>query len=276
MFKLRLLLTISAALTSAGCTHLFFQPSAAIFSDPAAEGLRYETIKFSAADATPLTGIFFPAAGAPLGTIVHFHGNARNMTAHFPYSAWLAKEGFNVFIFDYRGYGASGGKPQLPGLVLDGMAALAQAARLPGAQPGKIIVFGQSLGGAVAAAAVAQYGLTPAAMVLEGVFYSYKGVAAAVLRSRWWSWPLAWLPAAAVTAKYAPSDYIGKIACPKIFIHSLTDRAVPAEQGRKLFNAAGAPKEFWQVPSGHIEAFGQHRAVYGPKLVEFLKTALKS
>lgn len=258
-----------------GCTRLFFQPSQKIFADPASAGIRYEVIKFSSGDGTALTGLFFPPAGKPRATVVHFHGNAQNMTAHFPYSAWLAAEGFNVFIFDYRGYGASGGKAALDGLVLDGKAALLHALKLPGAEPGKIIVFGQSLGGAIAAAAAAESGLTPAAMVLEGTFYSYREAAAAALRRHWPAWPFSWLPRVAVSGRYSPADYILKPACPKVFIHSLKDGVVPFAQGRKLYDAAPAPKEFWSVPAGHLEAFRAYRGVYAPKLLEFLKTALK-
>ncbi len=265
---------IAAAAAFTGCTHLFFQPSGHIYGDPADSGLKYEALKFNSADGTALTGMFFPAAGTPLGTVVHFHGNASNMTAHYPYSAWLSKEGFNVFIFDYRGYGASGGKPTLDGLVEDGIAALEQAKKLPGAEAGKIIILGQSLGGAIAVAAAAESGFKPAALVLEGTFYSYRSIGSAVLRRRWFTWPAAWLPWVAVNGRHSPADYIGKITCPKLFIHSGEDPVVPFSQGRKLYEAAGEPKEFWAVRGGHIDAFYSQRETYGPKLVEFLRKAL--
>lgn len=264
----------AACLLLAGCTHLFFQPSGGVFSDPSADGLKYEAIKFNSGDGTPLTGLFFPASGEPLATVVHFHGNAQNMTAHYPYSAWLAREGYNVFIFDYRGYGASGGKPSLGGLVLDGKAALAQALKLPGAKPDRVIILGQSLGGAIAAAAAGEAGFSPAAMVLEGTFYSYKGVASAALRRHWLTWPALWLPPFAVSGEHSPADNIGRIDCPKVFIHSLKDSRVPFAQGKKLFDAAPEPKEFWTVPAGHIEAFHSYRETYGPRLLEFLRKAL--
>ncbi|OGR43613.1 MAG: hypothetical protein A2X35_09390 [Elusimicrobia bacterium GWA2_61_42] len=258
-----------------GCTHLFFQPSREIFSDPAAAGIKYEVIKFKSGDGTLLTGLFFAPAGVPRGTVVHFHGNAQNMTAHYPYSAWLAKEGFNVFIFDYRGYGASGGKPDLDGLVLDGKAALAHALKLPGARPDRIVIFGQSLGGAISLAAAAGSELKPAAVVLEGTFYSYKSVASAALRRHWLSWPLSWLPWVAVSGRHAAKDSVGSLTCPKLFIHSEKDRTVPFSQGKKLYAAACPPKQFWPVPAGHIEAFYAYRETYGPKLLDFLADALK-
>ncbi len=269
------LLLLALVLPLCGCTHLFFQPTGEVYSTPAAFGYKAEAIKFFSLDGTPLTGLFFAAEGVPKGTVVHFHGNADNMTEFFPYSAWLTRYGYNVFIFDYRGYGASGGKPTLDGLVLDGRAALAHSLKLPGAKAGGIVVFGQSLGGAIAVAAVAESTFTPAAMVLEGTFYSYRGVAAAVMRRGWLTWAFSWLPSLAVSSRHAPKDYIARIACPKVFIHSEKDPTVPFSQGRKLYEAARPPKEFWEVPSGHIEAFGLHRTVFSPRLVRFLDGVLK-
>ncbi len=255
-----------------GCTHLFFQPTRHIHSDPAELGYRYEAIKFESLDGTPLTGMFFPPDREPRATIVHFHGNGQNMTAHYRYSAWLAKEGYNVFIFDYRGYGASGGKATLDGVVMDGKAALEHALKLPGASPDRIIVFGQSLGGAVGVAAAGESGFKPLAMVLEGTFYSYRGVGRQVLLDRWYAWPFAWLPAVAVSGAHPPSESVGRIDCPKIFIHSEKDSIVPYSQGRKLFDAAPEPKFFWKTPSGHIDAFGAHGEHFRPLLKEFLRT----
>ena len=97
--KLRYLLFLLPAFALCGCTHLLFQPGNRVYLDPASAGIKYEVIKFVSGDGTALTGMFFPPAGAVRATVVHFHGNAQNMTAHFPYSAWLAKEGFNVFVF---------------------------------------------------------------------------------------------------------------------------------------------------------------------------------
>lgn len=264
-----LLLLLLAAL--GGCTHLFFQPSTEVFADPATAGLKYEVLKFPSEDGTPLTGLFFPAAGEALATVVDFHGNAQNMTAHFPYSAWLAAEGYNVFIVDYRGYGASGGKASLDGLVMDARASLVHSLKLPGARPDKIVVFGQSLGGAVAIAALAESGFRPAALVVEGTFHSYRGVAAAALRRHWLTWPVSWLPWLAVSGRHSPADFISELTCPKLFLHSENDATVPFSQGKKLYDAAPEPKEFWTVPAGHIEAFGFYRDTFGPRLLAFLK-----
>ncbi|HCC48617.1 MAG TPA: alpha/beta hydrolase [Elusimicrobia bacterium] len=269
------LLFLCAALPLSGCTHLFFKPTRHIHADPAAHQIKFEAIKFNSADGTALTGLFFPPEGAPKGTVVHFHGNGQNMTAHYPYASWLAGAGYNVFVFDYRGYGASGGKPSLQGVVEDGKAALAQALKLPGAEPGKIVIFGQSLGGAIAAAAIGETGFKPAALVVEGTFYSYRQVAAAVMRQHWLTWPFSWLAYLTVSGSHSPSDYIAAIDCPKVFIHAVNDNTVPFAQGKKIYAAASGPKEFWEVPAGHIEAFSAFHRAYAPRLLTFLDESLK-
>lgn len=271
----RRLLLLAALLPLAGCTHLFFKPTRNIYVDPAQQNIKYEVIKFKSADGTDLTGMFFPAAGEPKATVVHFHGNGQNMTAHHYYSAWLAAEGYNVFIFDYRGYGASGGRATLDGVVRDGVAALNHALKLPGADPARIVVLGQSLGGAVAAAAVGESGFKPAAMVIEGSFYSYRQVAAEVMRRHWLTWPFSWLPWLAVSGRHSPSDYVAGIGCPKLFLHAVNDGTVPFAQGKKLYEAAPGPKDFLEVPAGHIEAFGAFRRSFAPRLLAFLDSSLK-
>lgn len=263
-----------STLITSGCTNMFFQPQGSIFADPADYGQRYEVIKFNSADGTELTAMYFRPEGEAKGTVVHFHGNAQNMTAHFPYSFWLASEGFNVFIFDYRGYGASQGTVSVKGAVEDGVAALEHVVKIPGVQADKIAVFGQSLGGALAVAAIPlASGPQPAALALDSTFYSYRGEASAVLRQHWWSWPFSWLPWLTVSDAYSPAKNIGKIHCPKLFFHSENDRIVPLAQGEKLFKAAPEPKRMLFVPAGHTQAFAAFKNIYGPELVGFLNAA---
>ena len=274
MKLLRLLLIAACAMGANGCTHFFFQPGSRIYADPAAAGLRYEVIKFPSADGTELTGMFFASTAPALGTIVHLHGNAQNMTSHFPNSAWLSREGFNVFILDYRGYGASKGRPALDGVIQDAIAALKQVRKIPGVDGDRIAVFGQSLGGAIGISAIAESGLPqPKALVLEGTFYSYKSVASAVMREHWWSWPFSWLPWLVVTGSHSPAKEIAGITCPKLFLYSEKDPVVPFSQGKRLYEAAPGPKELWTPLYGHTDAFAGQRETYGPRLVAFLKSA---
>ncbi|MBP5286937.1 MAG: alpha/beta hydrolase [Elusimicrobiales bacterium] len=261
-----------------GCTHLFFAPTRYAYSNPVDEGYIDEAFTFESKDGTKLTGMFFPSRTAVTkGTVVHFHGNGQNMTSHYRSIAWIAAHGYNVVTFDYRGYGASGGRAgSVPGAVLDSVAALQTALDLPGVNVDKVIVYGQSLGTAMALAAVAESGFEPAAVILEGSFYSYKGEARAVLAKHWITWPFLWLPTVAISDKFAPKDEIKHIKAPKLFIHSVKDTLVPYSQGKKLYKAAPEPKLFWDVPAGHVEAFTFYGNYFSPRLLEYLDKVLKN
>ena len=100
-----------------GCNSLFYYPSQKVFYTPHNFGTTYEDVYFTSKDGTRLNGWFVPAIGHAKGTVIHFHGNAENITNHYTFVQWLPSEGFNLFVFDYRGYGASSGKPDLEGMV---------------------------------------------------------------------------------------------------------------------------------------------------------------
>lgn len=90
-----------------GCVNkYFYYPTAQVYQTPNQIGLPHEVVTFQSADGTKLSGWFIPAVGKPLGTVIHFHGNAQNMTAHFSFVDWLPGSGFNLFVFDYRGHGS--------------------------------------------------------------------------------------------------------------------------------------------------------------------------
>src|SRR5437879_2787088 len=131
-----------------GCTKFFFYPDRKLYGLPDQFGVKYETVRFQSADKTELVGIFLHSSTAPVkGTIIHFHGNAENVSSHFGFSYWLTSFGYQVFIFDYRGYGASQGKPTEHGLVQDGIAAIEYARRRKDVDPKRLVIWGQSLGG---------------------------------------------------------------------------------------------------------------------------------
>src|SRR5688572_11337453 len=117
---------LSLVILLAGCAHdLFYYPDSVMYDTPASAGLRYEPVGFRSRDGTRLSGWFIPAAGeAGKGTVVHFHGNAGNISAHWRLVSWLPPRGYNVFVFDYRGYGASEGRPGPRGVFEDANSAL--------------------------------------------------------------------------------------------------------------------------------------------------------
>ncbi|MFA6093487.1 MAG: alpha/beta hydrolase [Elusimicrobiota bacterium] len=264
-------------LAFAGCTNVFLQPDRADYL-PKSGDMPWERVSFTSRDGTPLAGLWLPAAKVPSkGVIVHFHGNAENMTTHFLYVRWLAEEGWDVLAFDYRGYGASGGEKALRGSVQDGAAALAYARGKAAGKP--LIVFGQSLGGALALASLSvDGGENVRAVVLDSTFSSYRRVAREKLSRLRLTWPLQWpLSLALISDRWAPTKLAARRRpVPLLMLHARGDPVVPYAEGRRLYDRAAGPKEFWDVPGrGHTEAFSRYRAEFRPRLLNFLNDSLK-
>ncbi|HUN82536.1 MAG TPA: alpha/beta hydrolase, partial [Phycisphaerae bacterium] len=106
MFRL---LCLCFLVTMLGCDRVFYYPDRRVHGDPAEHGLKYEDVYFAAPDGVRLHGWFFPATKPATGTVLHIHGNAANVSAHYEFIRWLPAAGYNVLTFDYRGYGQSGG-----------------------------------------------------------------------------------------------------------------------------------------------------------------------
>lgn len=272
------LFSCAAAALLCGCTRYFFYPDSHVYGEPQRLGLAFDTPTFTSLDGTALTGIFFHSAvKPPLGTVVHFHGNGGNITSQWGFSAWLAEDGFNVFIPDYRGFGASEGSPTESGAVQDAVAALRYVRSRPDVDPGKLLVFGQSLGGAVAVAAVALSSAGVRALALESPFSSWRAIARDKLCQFWLTrpltWPLTWL---LVSDRYDPLKMIRRLPrIPILVVHGTADKTVPYKEGLALYRAAREPKEMWSVAGGdHVQAFTLFGREYRPRLVRFFKNAL--
>jgi len=153
-----------------GClNHKFYQPDQIVYETPARYNLAYTDVFFNSRDGTRLHGWFLPAAGNAVGTVIHFHGNYGNLTYYLKQVSWLPSKNFNVFTFDYRGYGRSAGAPSRRGLYEDSISALEYLRSRPEVDRKNIYVFGQSLGGANAVAALAAGGFADIrALALEG------------------------------------------------------------------------------------------------------------
>ncbi len=273
-------LPILAAVLLTGCTGLFFYPTRARYLNPEDLGAIYETVRFPTETGESLGGMFFPARRRPaLGTVVHFHGNAQNISAHFTFAYWLVNHGFNVFVFDYRGYGSSEGKPGVARAIQDGIAAIRYVGGREDVAADRVVVFAQSLGGAIAIAALARTEAPPVkALAVESSFASSSSVAQDKLGRLWPIWPLQWpLSRLLFSTRWHPQRHIAQLPqMPLLFIHGTADRIVPYREGKRLFALAHEPKEFWSVKNGrHTEAFTRHGAVYRTRLAEFFEKALE-
>ncbi|MGJ7565133.1 alpha/beta hydrolase [Variovorax sp. GB1R11] len=259
----------------AGCVQsMFYYPDDVRYETPDALGVRYEIVQFNSADGTRLSGWFLPAEGRTnpkeaRGTVVHFHGNAQNMSTHWRFVAWLPKQDYNVLVFDYRGYGQSEGKPEPKGVFEDANAALNYVRTRSDVDPDRLFVFGQSLGGTNAIAVVGsgnRAGVKAAA--IESTFYSYSSIANEKFK----------VAGLLVSDTYAASRYVAAVSpIPLLFIHGTADQVIPVEHSRRLLADAREPKRLIEVPgAGHLEPMTGQRFghAYRKALTEFFDAAL--
>jgi fermentation-respiration switch protein FrsA (DUF1100 family) len=264
-----------------GCANgLFYYPDRTDYGTPAGHGLTYEDCHFASRDGTRLHGWFMPARAPARGTVIHFHGNAQNISAHQDFVTWLPAEGFNVFTFDYRGYGRSQGRPSRRGVYEDSVAAIEYVRARKDVDPERLLVLGQSLGGANAMAALGSgHGAGVRGIVIDSTFLSYRRIARDVAGKTilLWpvQWPLAWF---LVTGDYSPEDYVIELpAAPIVFMHGTSDQVVPYHHSPALFALAREPKELWTIRGGrHIDGLIGHQGVYQAKVAEFYRRALEA
>ncbi len=255
----RLGIVVPAVFALSACTALFFYPNETYTRTPAALGLAYEDVDIDGIGEPRLHGWFLPAAKPTCGTVLFLHGNAENISMHIASVYWLPARGFNVFLFDYRGYGASGGSPSLAGIQNDIDRAIRYLLQHGLVSPHGIVLFGQSLGASAAIyyAAHGEHRSGLRSVVVESPFASYRGIAQEKLAAFWLTWPLQWLPRWTMSDRYSPVNAIGQVApIPLLLIHGDSDPIVPLAHSERLFAAAQEPKRFWKiVGGGHITAF---------------------
>ncbi len=260
----------------AGCTQLFFQPHRIQVLAPDQLGLAYQELRFPTADGLELHGWFLPAEGDAAGTVLYLHGNAENISTHVANVAWLPARGFNVFLFDYRGYGASEGQPTLDGVQKDIDAAMKTLLERTDVEKDRIVMYGQSLGGALAVYYVANSPFRDhiRALVIESTFSDYVEITREKLADHWFTWPLQWLSPLTVDNRFSPLPAIKMISpIPLLIIHGDQDATVPVHYGRQLYDAALEPKQLWIVPdAGHMQAMRQK--VQRDRLVAYLRETL--
>jgi fermentation-respiration switch protein FrsA (DUF1100 family) len=219
--------------------YLYF-PSRELGITPETARLAYEDVVVRTADGETVHGWFVPAPDSR-GTVLFCHGNAGNIANRLD-AIWRFHElGLDVCIFDYRGYGRSTGKPSEAGTYRDAEAMWTWLTATKTIAPGRVVVFGESLGGAVAAWVAEQK--QPGAAILESTFTSVPDMAARMYPFL----PIRWL----CRFRYATLERMPRIRCPVLVAHSPDDEMIPFSQGRKLFEAAREPKVFLTLKGSH-------------------------
>ena len=259
MLKLALAFLVVAllALLLAGCVErMFFYPDSAQYTRPEQFGLQHEDVFFTAPDGSRLHGWWLPAKGAALGSVLHLHGNAANVSNHLPLVAWLPGAGFNVLMLDYRGFGRSQGRPTLDGVVDDAAAALAHLRARPGVDGDRLVVLGQSLGGGTALRLLARDSAGVRMAVIEAAFASYRGIARDAAMQSVVLAPLVPIASPALPpAKDDPVTALPLLRVPVLLVHGTADEVIPFKHSEQLAAAALAGTRFIRVDGArHMES----------------------
>ncbi len=248
-----------------GGNRFFYFPTRDEPATPATWGFKYENIGFKSADGTSLHGWFIPAKNPRArGTVVFSHGNAGSVGHHLGFVMWLAEAGFNVMMYDYRGFGKSAGSVDRRGIVNDVKAAFAYVAKRRDVDTRRLVSYGHSLGGAKSVTALGESpvkGLR--AVMIEGAFASYQTMAR-VIGGR--------LGESLVTDDLAPKDFVGKLSpVPLLVVHGTRDEIVPVSQGRQLFESARQPKTLFEVKDGHHgDSLARDQGAYRKRVLVWL------
>ena len=238
---------------------MLYFPTRVIEQTPAVIGLSFDTVTFKTADGLTIAAWYIPAPDAR-AVLLFCHGNAGNISHRLDSIRIFHDLGLSVLIFDYRGYGGSEGEPTEKGTYLDAEAAWNFLIKEKGIDPARIVIFGRSLGSAVAAELAMRR--KAGALIIESGFTSIPD-----LGRKYYPY----MPVSLITRfHYATIDKVSSLALPKLFIHSPEDEIIPYDQGVRLFEKASEPKEFLKLRGDHNEGFFLSGELYINGLRQFI------
>jgi pimeloyl-ACP methyl ester carboxylesterase len=251
-----------ATLALAACQSSFvYFPTRGLEGTPADSGLAYDDVHLAAADGVRIHGWYVHTPEpAPKAVILLCHGNGGNLYNWLGLAEVFAELGFDVFLFDYRGYGDSEGSPDEEGTYLDADAAwshLVSERKIPAA---RIVIYGRSLGGAVASHLAAAH--APGGLIVDSSFTTIREFAME-------KYPRL-LVRLGLTYEYDNVANLGKIRCPVLVIHGRDDELVPLRHGEAIFAAANEPKRFLALDGGHNDNYLVDAARFRQGIADFV------
>jgi fermentation-respiration switch protein FrsA (DUF1100 family) len=243
-------------------SHLVYYPQIGreVALTPQAAGLAYEAVEIATEDGEKLGAWWVPAERAR-GTVLILHGNAGNISHRLDYLLMFSRLRYSTLIIDYRGYGTSSGSPSEEGTYRDAVAAWRYLIEQRSVPDTDIVLFGESLGAAVASWLAARH--TPRALILASTFTSAVDLGAQV----YW-----FLPVRLISRfRYDNLTNLEAVKAPVLIAHSRQDEIVPFTHGQRLYAAAHEPKQFLELSGGHNSGFIFMREEWVGALAAFLE-----
>jgi fermentation-respiration switch protein FrsA (DUF1100 family) len=221
-----------------------------------------ESVIFKGDNKDTLNGWFMkPRDHKPDITIICFHGNSGSLFSQYKAISPLIKNGFQIFLLDYGGFGFSTGEATRKGSLLDALSAIEYVRKRKDVAGTKLVVYGQSFGGHIAAVAAEKKQNEIDGLVLEGTFSSPREIASRKVPI------LGWL----VTQPNSAKKSVKTFHKPILVIHSTEDAEVPYYMGQKLFKAANSPKSFYEIRQCHICGPTYYSNEISSKIIEMLR-----
>ncbi|HEX5362884.1 MAG TPA: alpha/beta hydrolase [Gallionella sp.] len=235
------------------------QPGRDYEATPALLNLPFESVALTSSDGVKLAAWYVPAENAR-GAVLYAHGNAGNISHRLDAIRQFRDMGLSVFIFDYRGYGQSTGKPSEEGTYRDAEAAWQHLTAQRGIAPAHIVIFGESLGAAVAAHLAARH--QPGTLILASAFTSMPELAADLYPFI----PARWL----TRFHYDTRLHLNDVHAPVLIAHSREDEIIPFRHGKALYDAAHEPRQFLELRGGHNDLFYANTEIFAREVGRFL------
>jgi len=255
---IRSLISVFVILTTifiTGCTQLFFQPSKQLLVDPSKFGIAYENVYFKSIDKLTLHGWWFPSQNESKALVLFLHGNAQNISTHASAVHWLTHYQYDVFIFDYRGYGLSEGTPELSLIISDIVQAYTYANERIGADQ-KLFIIGHSLGASMGIYSIANKPTGIDGAIFVSPFSDYQKITQYALAGSWLTWPFQWPLSFTINNDYRPLDYVQKLPqIPLLYLYSKGDYVIPADHVKELFKNSNEPKFIEEIQGAHSGLF---------------------
>ena len=243
-----------------------------------------QAVWFNSNDGTRLHGWFIPAqsklvaegesAAALAPTIVHVHGNAGNILSHIWFTEYLPNAGFNLFLFDYRGYGQSKGRARSRRpLIEDTHAAINYLLTRSDVDVRRIGMYGQSLGGSIALNVMAERQDIRAA-VIESAFASWREIAACAIGGNKPGFLCTSISTVLISDSHRPDHAISNIHRPVLLIHGDADTIIPVEHSRQLAKASAGSAKLIEVPGGEHNSLRDTHPEIESLVIDFFNSAL--
>ena len=248
-----------------GQSRLIFLPRPDLTTTPAELGLAHQDVWISM-DEGYLHGWWLPASDPQAKTVLFLHGNGGNVGSHLQQAWFLSQVGWSVLLIDYRGYGLSSGPfPNETRVYEDAAAAWDYLTQTQNQAPENIIIFGHSIGGAIAIE-LAHRHPQAAGLIVQGTFTSMAAMVDHIGYSRIFP---RWL----LTQRFNSQQKLSTLQMPVLLIHGSEDETIPATMSQDLYAIAPQPKQLWLVPGASHNNVPE---VAGPHYIQTLQRWLSS